>query len=115
MTTKTTTLYWLRTADMTDIHTEGYVGVSTDPHLRVCNHLTGNANSRVLERAGVSREDVIVEMWEIPFDTHVMMERGLRPQRNIGWNVCAGGGGQGKPLYKYRGVPRKSRGGITVL
>ena len=115
MKTKTTTLYWLRLAEHTDIFTEGYVGVSTDPKTRIANHLTGNANSTVLSRNGIDRDDVIVEQWEIPYDTHRFMEAGLRPTYNCGWNVLPGGQGQGRPIDKYKGVPRPNRGGATVI
>ena len=94
--TPTTTLYWIRLPNHTNIFTQGYVGVSSDFKNRIADHRTGTTN--VLSKAGVGWEDLVVETWTIPFDTHRIMERGLRPRRDIGWNTLVGGGGQGKPV-----------------
>ena len=93
---RTTTLYWIHLPEHTDIFTQGYVGVTSNFKHRKSEHKHGN--SPVLKNAGVTWDQVVVDTWEIPFDTHRIMENGLRPDISIGWNTDIGGTGAGKKI-----------------
>jgi predicted GIY-YIG superfamily endonuclease len=84
-------LYWIRYDTHTDIHTEGYVGVSCEPNKRFKEHKRNKNNPRVshaikkgasmeLICSGLTREEVLE------------LEKELRPTDKIGWNLIAGGG-----------------------
>ena len=105
MVTKTTTLYWIRLKSHTDIKTQGYVGVSTSVKGRLSDHKSGY--SGVLARAGVPWEELVVDEFQIPFNTHALFEKALRPTENIGWNDHVGGLGEGRPLGSGLSIANK--------
>jgi hypothetical protein len=54
-------VYWIRSPEMTDIKTEGYVGVSNNPKSRFYAHMYHPSNERM--RAGFeSLQDVVMEI-----------------------------------------------------
>lgn len=96
----TFSVYWIRCADHTDMMTQGYVGVSMDAERRWGEHQKSRQNQHfkfAIQKYGwdnliktqllISTEDYCLEI-----------ERKLRPEKNIGWNIAAGGG---KPPVAY--------------
>lgn len=76
-------LYWIHTKNMTDILTEGYVGISYRPKLRFIDHCREKPKFKSMQQSILLAGDVkyIKEI-----------EKKLRPRKNIGYNIAAGGG-----------------------
>lgn len=89
-------LYWIKTPEMCNISTEGYVGVTTNVRSRVSQH---NCNARKRDRyyhGGFIRnfnknklECHVVDCGS-EFDMY-KKEFSLRPEKSIGWNYAVGG------------------------
>lgn len=87
-------VYWIHKEEHTDMFCEGYVGVSCDVERRLQEHLNYSQNphlKRAIEKYGwdnlVKTVLVIAEK-----DYCLSVERKLRPEDKIGWNIVAGGG-----------------------
>lgn len=76
-------VYWVKNASCKKIETDGYVGVSKDPHARLLSHLRNN--ERVPSDAWVE------VVFEGPREECFRLEGELRPTKNIGWNRAIGG------------------------
>lgn len=76
-------VYWIYDNNCKNIETDGYVGISTDPDIRLIAHIKNDKFPK-------------------PFCMEIIMvgtvrecqtlEKQLRPQQYIGWNVAIGGG-----------------------
>jgi len=90
----THSVYWIRHADHTDLMTQGYVGVSGRFDRRMWEHFKLNGN-RYLKFAikkhgwdNLVKTQLLISTEDYCLD----MERKLRPEDKIGWNIVAGGG-----------------------
>jgi hypothetical protein len=86
-------VYWLKTPEMTDINTEGYVGMSENPENRFYSHKYNPANCKLMDAFKTHRGRVSMEIiHEGDRKTCSGLEHTLRPTYGIGWNVARGGG-----------------------
>lgn len=88
-------VYWIRHADHTDIFRDGYVGISKDATRRFSEHRRGVSSNNHLKHAikkyGV--ESVVFEIVLVSDMNYCLdIERKLRPENGIGWNLVVGGG-----------------------
>ena len=82
-------VYWIRTENHTDPYTEGYIGVSAHPALRLKDHMKNNKHFFEDPTSGM---EILHE-----FNTQkecFEIEKKYRPSRNIGWNKAKGGSGK---------------------
>jgi len=94
---KTCYVYWIRRSVHTDIKTEGYVGITSDIERRFRQHKNSvdlNYTSALVE-ALREYDDIVFEVIETCNirEEAKAVERSLRPEYKIGWNVAKGGGG----------------------
>ena len=92
------TLYWIHSIQHTDPFTEGYIGISNQPHKRFRAHTTDTA----LVGSKLVRE--YINQNGITSVAHTYLKQGLslelakkeeklyRPKGKIGWNIVQGGG-----------------------
>jgi predicted GIY-YIG superfamily endonuclease len=87
-------VYWIRRSTHTDIKTEGYIGISKNPEKRWRGHRSKGNNTN-LGKALKKYDDIVYEIVEKldGVDEAKVMERSLRPDIYIGWNIVTGGGG----------------------
>ena len=92
-------VYWIRRSIHTDIKTEGYVGITNNIDKRFKQHRDSvdlvNYTS-VITEALREHDDIvfgIVATCDNREDAKAM-ERSLRPEYRVGWNVAKGGGGR---------------------
>jgi len=86
-------VYWLHKPEYTDIHSQGYVGVSNDPKRRLNEHKLDSKSdknpylARVLNKHQIIQSIIFQETEEECYAREEM----LRPEKNIGWNITRGG------------------------
>jgi hypothetical protein len=125
-------VYWIKHKDHTDINTEGYVGITSgsvkrrySTHLRVAKKLKNGEKQKassigIVHRAMVKYGDDIelVVLCECDLDYARWLENKLRPAPLIGWNICVGGGLNGRlgrpQTDKQKSVVSAMRRGIPV-
>lgn len=98
-------VYWIRSADMSDIFTEGYVGVSYDPRKRLRQHIREARTETYYRNADFKHlllsdfESIILDVVFSGKRTDCLQEEArLRPRKYVGWNVKTGGAvGAGSP------------------
>jgi len=103
-------IYWIRAAHHTDILSEGYIGVSKDAEKRFMQHKK-RAQNRYLKHATnkYGWDNLVKSVLLIAEEDYCLsVEKKLRPQDKIGWNIVAGGG---KPPLLIG--PRPKRPGRT--
>lgn len=87
-------VYWIRHPDHTDMTRQGYIGVSVDHLVRWKDHK--NYPSNIHLKNAINKygwDNLIREVLLIAdVDYCLMIEASLRPDKNIGWNLAAGGG-----------------------
>lgn len=102
-------LYWIRTEGMTDIFTEGYVGISHNPQNRFEQH---KSNSRTNThhkykkdfRAALRENKAIMEVKLVSTLSYCLdIERKLRPYMHVGWNIAIGGDGGSNIIHGLTG------------
>ena len=76
-------LYWIHNKEHTDVCSQGYVGVATDWPRRVRQHR--HKFKSIWQ--DVQMEKLVEADSKYCYD----LEKKLRPHRNIGWNLAAGG------------------------
>lgn len=87
-------VYWIKHVSHTDVTCEGYVGVSSNTKKRFGAHkrTTENAHlTHAINKYGwdnLEKTILVVSDKAYCFD----LERKLRPENKIGWNIAAGGG-----------------------
>lgn len=93
----TATVYWLHLPTHSDVFSEGYVGVSTDPKNRVAKHIRNaqrgvHENSHLLNAIVKSGNTIIQDTVAVGSEEYCYkLESKLRPQKDIGWNIAEGG------------------------
>lgn len=102
-------LYWIKTKDMTDISSQGYVGVTRKLSERLNQHnysLSKEVRSRYYHNGFVKAfnkgglEMVVVHCGAE--DLMYSCEQVLRPKKNIGWNYAVGGDAHGTSNRNFK-------------
>ena len=96
---------------------EGYIGISINPHKRFNSHKTSKKGYKVTEminKHGLTKDNMrILVVGSLPYIK--TLERKLRPKMGIGWNHAVGGGGAnnvGENAYNYNpDAHRECKGG----
>jgi predicted GIY-YIG superfamily endonuclease len=87
-------VYWIRNVEHTDLMTQGYVGITNRFDRRMWEHfkLDGNRYLKfAIKKYGWDR--LVKSQLLISTEEYCLeMERKLRPEDKIGWNIVAGGG-----------------------
>lgn len=89
-----TFVYWIHLLEHRNILRQGYVGISKDPYGRFLAHIKGKENTHLkyaIDKYGVDNIQLTVLSLTTLTDA-LTMERNLRPEPAIGWNLAAGGG-----------------------
>lgn len=90
----TCAVYWIRCADHTDMFSQGYIGVSKNVQRRFVEHQRKTENAHL-------KSAILKYGWGALIKTEILIadedycldiEAKLRPGKNIGWNLTAGGG-----------------------
>jgi len=87
-------LYWIRMPDHNDIRFDGYVGISNNPIRRFDEHKKMNRSNCILYNAlNKYSDDIIFEVVRenLTIEQAKDIEKELRPQQRIGWNIAVGG------------------------
>ena len=103
-------LYWIRTVTMSDMFSEGYIGITSNIHQRLSSH-KGRLESRtddISEKfvdAYHNNDNLIMQILSSGNRAEMEVdEYTLRPKRDIGWNRKFGGGGR---AYSETYYPQK--------
>lgn len=89
-----TSVYWIRCQDHTDMTSQGYIGVSKNAEARFGQHFKRTENRHLkfaVEKYGwgnLVKTKILISDEDYCLD----IERKLRPADGIGWNIVAGGG-----------------------
>lgn len=94
-------LYWIHAPHHTDIFKEGYIGISIDPKRRFRNHKKRKQNP-ILENAFNKYECKLTILLQSTIEYCKEIEIKLRPVKEIGWNICEGGGIPPSPKGKIK-------------
>lgn len=110
-------VYWIRHADHTDLMTQGYVGVSGRFNKRMLEHFKFSENRHL--RFAINKhgwDNLIKSQLLISTEEYCLeMERKLRPEDKLGWNIVAGGGKPPSALGKRYRLNRPSwNAGISM-
>lgn len=96
-------VYWIRHRDHTDILTQGYVGITENINYRMWRHKRCRTNAHLtnaIKKHGW--ENLIKEVILISSTEYCLeIEKKLRPEKEIGWNIAIGGG---KPMGWAKGT-----------
>lgn len=90
-------VYWIRHRDHFDIFTQGYVGITENLDHRMWRHKKCRTNAHLtnaIKKHGwdsLIKEVILISSTEYCLD----IEKKLRPEKEIGWNIAIGGG---KPM-----------------
>lgn len=89
-------LYWIKTPEMYDISTEGYVGVTTDIKSRMKQHAHKLRKGNCYYHGGFRKQFSLrnLECYIVDCGSELEMyhkEFLLRPEKSIGWNYAVGG------------------------
>lgn len=105
-------LYWIRTEEMTDIFTQGYVGISVRPEYRFYQHKQNAKSGKVYNKAflkalkdGTAFQQIIL-IGSVQYCKDV--EKALRPLFYVAWNVAPGG--DSGSVYKHGLTGSKVKG-----
>lgn len=95
-------VYWIHLPEHTDITSEGYIGITTrDVECRYSEHLSlANTNSSTILSNAIRkyRDNLVIKTLLKGSEEYcLLIEKRLRPEDRIGWNIVAGGG---KPPVK---------------
>ena len=98
-----TSLYWIRHKDHTDMFSQGYVGVSKNIEARWFRHSRYSDNQHL--KAAIKKygwDNLIKEVVLIGEETYCYdLETKIRPTKQIGWNIAEGGAKP--PVSQHRG------------
>ena len=103
----TTSVYWIHHPDHTDMFSQGYIGVSVNARKRWIDHRRHQENRHFANAVKLYGWDLLVKKQILiaEEDYCLDIERKLRPEKNIGWNIAVGGG---KPPINTTGTGFKA-------
>jgi len=86
-------VYWLRIPAHTDMFTEGYIGITSNPKERFSTHRHRQKNPHLANAFAKYGDDITMQilMEDTEYDC-LDVENCFRPTERIGWNILAGGG-----------------------
>jgi len=87
-------VYWVRLATHNDINSEGYVGITKNPRERFLTHKRRPANAHfgnAINKYGWDNLEKQIVTSELTQKEARDIERMLRPEISIGWNLAIGG------------------------
>jgi len=95
-----TAVYWIHHPEHTDMLTQGYIGVSSNPERRFIQHSRKKENKHLASAIQKHGWDILVKKTLLIADEAYCLdiEAKLRPSESIGWNIVCGGG---KPPVRY--------------
>jgi len=110
----TTQVYWICAPHHTDMTSDGYIGVSKNAKNRWlyghnwAHRKSRHDNPRLANAISKYGWDNLIKKVLVIADENYCyeLERKLRPEDNIGWNLTTGGGKP--PIAKFRGEDYKS-------
>lgn len=112
--TVASSVYWIHHPDHTDMFSQGYIGVSINVERRFNEHLKKSDNRHLRFAIGKYGWDTLIKKQILIADENYCLdiERKLRPNDGIGWNLVMGGGLPPKKIgNKYRlGKPSWNKG-----
>jgi len=86
-------IYWLKLSHHNDVFKDGYVGISKNPSQRFKTHKSRTKNQHLKNCFVKYGEEIsMVLILESSESYCKLIESKLRPTKNIGWNIEAGGG-----------------------
>ena len=89
-------VYWIHTEEHKDMTRQGYIGVSTQVDKRLKEHFnkikTGKHENPHLQRAIEVYHTQVDIIFIGSLEECLRLEKELRPHKQIGWNICPGGG-----------------------
>ena len=87
-------VYWLKLSEHDDMFTQGYIGVSSDVEFRWRQHLKKKENPHLEHAINKYGEHSIIKQIVLiaERDYCLDIEKKLRPEPKIGWNIAIGGG-----------------------
>lgn len=98
-----TSLYWIRCKDHTDMFRQGYIGVSKNTKERFYRHNKHSENQHL--KAAIKKyswNNLVKQIVLIGEEKYCYdLETKIRPTRQIGWNIAEGGAKP--PTSQYRG------------
>ena len=117
-------LYWIHRKSHTDIFTQGYVGITTNLTSRFTVHKSNLRNTdyrsyRTDFRNAMKEDDLVFDVILQSDQSYCMsIERKLRPDWCVGWNIAVGGsGGTGthglsktRPYKAYHAMKKMAEG-----
>jgi len=96
-------VYWIRHCEHSDIFNQGYVGITENIGYRMWRHKRGRTNAHLtnaIKKYGW--DNLIKEVILISSTDYCLeIEKKLRPEKEIGWNIAVGGG---KPMGWAKGT-----------
>jgi len=101
-------VYWIYAEYHTDVMTQGYVGITCrSVAKRLREHAAGNTivGSAIRKYGNKVKKTTLHS--GLTVDEAVCKERMYRPNKEIGWNICAGGGVP--PSHKGKKRPNQSK------
>lgn len=90
-------VYWIHLPEHTDMHTQGYIGVSNNPTYRLWSHKNDVRNNNhcnpYLSNAIKKYSNQLLQtiIFEGENNACYIYEESIRPVKNIGWNLNKGG------------------------
>lgn len=97
-----TCVYWICHPDHSDIFTEGYIGITEDFAQRMRKHKNKITNAHLMNAINKYGWDNLIKkvLLIASVDYCLEIEKKLRPNKDIGWNIAIGGG---KPVGWEKG------------
>jgi group I intron endonuclease len=86
-------VYWYHLPEHSENTKEGYVGITSDLKTRHWYHSTRRTNQHLANAFNKYNSKILKEiLFEGTREQCLLLESELRPEDNIGWNICKGGG-----------------------
>lgn len=92
----THSVYWIHLPEMNDPTTQGYVGVTNNMTRRIKTHIShlrnnNHINTHLQRAFNIDSNFVFTVLYEGNDLDCYLKESELRPETNVGWNLCEGG------------------------
>jgi predicted GIY-YIG superfamily endonuclease len=85
-------VYWIHLPEYTDVLSQGYVGISKKPRQRFQTHLKRPENAKMKNYIRKHPEAIMTVLLKSTRMMCEQVEKKLRPDKGIGWNIAIGGG-----------------------
>jgi predicted GIY-YIG superfamily endonuclease len=85
-------VYWIHYKDHTDPYKEGYIGITNNLERRLSEHASQRSKCHHVKNRINNGAIVTILHYVSSLDEALELELQYRPDENIGWNICKGGG-----------------------